>query len=117
MMSITSAKQQPTAIGINEATVGRDRRTAEQQIDVWEHADDLWGIGTSADDDYSEYIVYVRDSRCTCDDWRYRGDTSSGDLMRCMLLARIGVGLGEFYPLADADVNNVLEAQQERWSA
>ncbi|UHQ96441.1 SWIM zinc finger family protein [Natrinema halophilum] len=114
-MAAAEPTHDPTA-GIDEATLTRDRRGAEQSMGIWPIADDLWGVGTGSGEEYSEYLVDLRRGRCTCDDWQYRGEPGSGQITRCKHAARILQALGRTEPPADADPSPELAAQRTRWS-
>jgi len=104
------------AVGIDEATLTRDRRAAERPMGIWQIAEDLWGVGTGSDD-YSEHVVDLEEGRCTCKDWRFRGRPGRGEIARCYHASRVLQALGRIEPPADADVDPALEAQRSRWSA
>jgi|AntDeeMetagen192_2_1112575.scaffolds.fasta_scaffold22693_1 hypothetical protein len=105
------------ATGIDEATLTRDRRGAEQPMGIWKIATGLWGVGTGSGEGYAEYVVDLREGRCSCDDWRFRGEPGSGRIARCKHSSRVLQALGVIEPPADAHVDGALEAQRRRWSA
>lgn len=112
-MAAAGAGTSTAAVGIDEATLTRDRRAAEQPMGVWQIADRLWGVGTGGGSEYSEYVVDLEGCVCTCDDWTYRGGR---EISRCKHVSRVLQALGEIHPPADADVDRALEAQRARWS-
>ncbi|MDF9748414.1 hypothetical protein [Natrinema salsiterrestre] len=114
-MAAAESAHDPTA-GIDEATLTRDRRGAEQPMGIWRIAERLWGVGSGSGSEYSEYVVDLRAGRCTCDDWMHRGKPGSGQIARCKHSARVLMALGRIRPPADADVDRALEAQRTRWS-
>ncbi|QLG47876.1 SWIM zinc finger family protein [Natrinema halophilum] len=114
-MAAAESAHDPTA-GIDEATLTRDRRGAEQSMGIWPIADGLWGVGTGAGTEYSEYLVDLKEGRCTCDDWRYRGVPGSGQIARCKHASRILQATGRIELPVDADPSPELEAQRSRWS-
>lgn len=114
-VSVANSSTRPAHVGIDEATLTRDRRAAEQPMGTWPVAPGMWKVGTGSSD-YSEYTVDVRDGRCTCSDWRFRGNSGSGKITRCKHLARVGMVLELLHPPADADVEATLVAQRERFS-
>jgi len=105
------------ATGIDEATLTRDRRGAEQPMGIWKIATGLWGVGTGSGSEYAEYVVDLREGRCSCEDWAYRGTPGSGQIARCKHSSRVLMALGRIRPPADADIDHALEAQRKRWSA
>ncbi|WP_226043446.1 SWIM zinc finger family protein [Natrinema sp. DC36] len=115
-MAAAESAHDPAA-GIDEATLTRDRRAAEQPMGIWQIAEDLWGVGSGSGPKYSEYLVDLREGRCTCDDWRYRGEPGSGQIARCKHASRVLQALGRIEPPVDANASSELEAQRSRWSA
>ncbi|ELY56502.1 zinc finger SWIM domain-containing protein [Natronococcus amylolyticus DSM 10524] len=104
-----------TPVGIDEATLTRDRRGAEQPMGIWPISPGMWKVGTGSND-YSEYTVDLQEGRCTCSDWQYRGEPGSGEINRCKHAARVLMALERIHPPADADVDQTLVAQRKRWS-
>ena len=109
------ATAEQTPVGTDEATLTRDRRGAEQSMGIWPIAPDMWKVGTGSSD-YSEYTVDLQEGRCTCSDWKYRGEPGSGEINRCKHAARILMALERIHPPADVDVDQTLVAQRKRWS-
>lgn len=101
-------------VGIDEATLKRDRRGAEEPMGVWPIAENLWKVGTGSGAEYSEYIVDLAAPACTCDDWHYRGGAA---IARCKHASRVLQVLDRIEPPVDADVDGAFEAQRDRWSA
>lgn len=109
------AAVEQAAVGIDEATRTRDVRGAEQPMGVWPVADSIWKVGTGSSD-YSEYVVDLRSGRCSCDDWRFRGEPGRGEIARCKHASRVLQVLGRIDVPIEADADRALEAQRDRWS-
>ena len=110
------ATAERTPVGTDETTLARDRRAAEQAMGIWPIASEMWRVGSGGGSDYSEYVVDLREGRCTCSDWQYRGEPGSGEIARCKHASRILQVLGRIETPAECRPDPALNYQRERWS-
>jgi hypothetical protein len=99
-----------------DPTEKRDVRGAEQTMSVWPIAPNMWRVGSGGGSEYSECVVDLREGRCTCSDWQYRGEPGSGEIARCKHASRVLQALGRIKTPTECQADPALEYQRERLS-